>query len=204
MRNRFSWGIVLLLGLALFCVGCQVFGPYQYKGRVVDPPIVPPNFTLTRADGQPFHLSDVRGDIALVYFGYTYCPDVCPLTMGKVKQALAGLDTGQKHIYVLFISVDPERDTPEVLSKYMAAFGPQFIGLRGDFDQVSQIMKPFGAFAEKQPVNDPALGYLINHTAYVYLVNPQGQVVLIYPFEFTSDDLRSDLTYLLQQENTKP
>lgn len=200
LKNRRIWIISLLLVLSLFGVGCQIFG-YEYKGNLIEPPMSLPDFELMSANGQPFRLSDVEGDIALIYFGYTYCPDVCPLTMSEVKKALSGLGTGRDRVHVIFISVDPERDTPDVLSKYMAAFGPEFIGLTDDFDRVQEVMKPFGAFAEKEEVSDSALGYLVNHTARLYLVDPQGDLVLTYPFGFEADDLRSDLVYLLQLES---
>jgi protein SCO1/2 len=198
VNNKISVAIIAIV-LGIFLAGCQL-GQYEYKGGVIDPPIELPDFELMATDGQPFHLSDVEGDIALIYFGYTYCPDVCPLTMWEVKKALAELETGQDHVHVIFISVDPERDTPEKLANYLHAFGPEFTGLTDDFAKTQKMMKPYGAFAEKEKVDDPALGYLVNHTARLYLINPQRQLLAQYPFGFTADDLASDLNHLLQQE----
>jgi len=194
--------IVILAVLALFSLGCQAFAaPYQYKGALVEPPQPLPDFELMSAAGQPFRLSDAEGDISLIYFGYTSCPDVCPLTLWEVKTALSQLEIGRERIHVIFISADPERDTPQVMANYTAAFGPQFIGLTDEFDKTEAVMKPLGAFAEKEEVADSALGYLVNHSATLYLVGPQRRLLLQYPFGFEADDLRSDLTYLLQQEN---
>jgi protein SCO1/2 len=193
-----SWMMGILVGMSLFFVGCQAFGNYEYKGGHLDPPIQLPDFELAAADGQPFHLSDVEGDIALIYFGYTSCPDVCPLTMWEVKKALAELETGRERVHVIFISVDPERDTPEILTNYVKAFGPEFIGLTDDLAKIQEVMKPYGAFAEKEEVPDSALGYLVNHTARLYLIDPQRQLLLQYPFGFQAEDLQSDLAYLLQ------
>ena len=198
VNNSYLLRITAIL-LGIFLTGCQL-GQYEYKGGVIDPPIELPDFELMATDGQPFHLSDVAGDVALVYFGYTYCPDVCPLTMWEVKKALAQLDTGQERVHVIFISVDPERDTPEKLANYLNAFGPEFIGLTDDFAKTQEMMKPYGAFAEKEEVEDSALGYLVNHTARLYLINPQRQILQQYPFGFTAEDLSSDLNHLLQQE----
>ena len=193
------WMIAILLGLTIFGVGCQAFAPaYEYKGALLDPPSPLPDFELNDTNEQPFHLSDVEGDIALVYFGYTFCPDVCPLSMWDIKNALKDLE-GRDRVKVIFISVDPERDTPEVLGRYLAAFDPEFIGLTDDFEKTETVMKPFGAFAEKEEVSDSAAQYLVSHTARVYLVNPKGEILLMYPFGFESDDLRSDLAHLLQQ-----
>jgi protein SCO1/2 len=198
VNNKYLLGIAAIV-LAIFLTGCQL-GQYKYKGGLIDPPIELPNFELMGANGQPFHLSDVEGDIALIYFGYTYCPDVCPLTMWEVKEALADLETGKDRVHVIFISVDPERDTPEKLANYVQAFGPEFIGLTDDFEKTQEMMKPYGAFAEKEEVEDSALGYLVNHTARLYLIDPERQMLLQYPFGFSAEDLTSDLAYLLQQE----
>lgn len=194
---------VLLAVLMAAGPGCGLFAPaYEYKGGVLEPPLALPDFELLATNGEPFQLSDVTGDIALIYFGYTFCPDVCPMTMADVKQALAGLETGRDRVHVIFISVDPERDTPEVLARYVAAFGPEFIGLTDDFGKVQEVMKPYGAFAQKEEATGSAAGYLVSHTARLYLVTPQRELLLTYPFGFEAEDLRSDLEYLLQQEGT--
>ena len=200
-KNYAFWIVIMIMaGLTVFGGGCRAFAPaYEYNGTVLDPPLPLPDFELAAADGQPFHLSDVEGDIALVYFGYTFCPDVCPLTLVDVKKALAELE-GRERVHVVFVSVDPERDTPEVLARYMNAFDPAFVGLTDDFEKVQAVMKPFGAYAAREEVADSAAGYLVSHTAHVFLVGPQRQLLLIYPFGFEPEGLRSDLTYLLQQE----
>ena len=191
------FGLVLaLLGLAWFSAACS--SSYEFKGSVIDPPLPLPDFELADTNGHSFHLSDVAGDYALIYFGYTFCPDICPLTMANVRQALADFKW-RNRVHVIFISVDPERDTPELLGRYVKAFGPDFIGLTDDFEKTKAVMKPYGAFAEKQKVTNSAAGYLVNHTARLYLVDPNRNLILTYPFGFTSDDLRSDLTHLLQQ-----
>jgi protein SCO1/2 len=195
-------GILLaaMLAFLLFVSGCQLFSaPYEYKGAVLDPPLAVPDFELTDTAGQPFHLSEVEADLTLIYFGYTYCPDVCPLTLADVKQALAGVEN-RDEVQLVFISVDPDRDTPEVLERYLAAFDPQFIGLTDDFEKVQEMMKPYGAYAEKEEVTDSAAGYLVSHTARLYLVDADRNILLTYPFGFEPEDLKSDLNHLLQQE----
>jgi protein SCO1/2 len=190
------WLILLLAVLPAIISAC---GAYRFNGGVLEPPLPLPDFELMSAAGQPFRLSSVQGDIALVYFGYTFCPDVCPLTLADVKKALAGLE-GRERVHVIFVSVDPERDTPELLARYVKAFGPDFIGLTDDFTKTQAVMKAYGAFAERQEVPDSAAGYLMNHTARLYLVNSKRELQLTYPFGFKAEDLRADLTYLLQQE----
>jgi protein SCO1/2 len=201
MQKKLAWIALImgLLGLALLTGGCQTLAPaYEYSGTVYDPPQPVPDFELADTQGQPFHLSELDGDITLVYFGYTFCPDVCPLTMVDVKNALSGLDTGRERVHVLFVSVDPERDTPEVLSRYLAAFDPGFIGLTDDFEKTQEMMKPFGAFAEHEEVSGSAAEYLVSHTARLYVVGPQREILLTYPFEFETEGLRRDLDHLIQ------
>ncbi len=200
-KIKLFWLLIIVMGFIILGTGCQAFAPaYEYKGAVLDPPSPLPDFELKDTNEEPFHLSDVEGNITLVYFGYTFCPDVCPLTMWDVKKALKDLE-GNENVKVIFISVDPERDTPEVLERYLTAFGSDYIGLTDDFEKIETVMKPFGAFAEKEDVSDSAAGYLMSHTARLYLVSSEQELLLMYPFGFESDDLRSDLIYLLQQES---
>jgi protein SCO1/2 len=189
--------------VALASTSCQLFTlTYEFKGAVLEPPTPVPDFELRSTTGDPFHLSQVKGDIALIYFGYTYCPDVCPLTLAYLKQALADLE-GRERVHVIFISVDPERDTPEVLRRYLNAFDPSFIGLTDDFARVEQVMKPYGAMAKREEVPDSTAGYLMAHTARLFLVGPDQTLRLTYPHGFQPADLRSDLTYLLKNTPKK-
>lgn len=199
--TRALWSAVIFSLLALFSLGCQ--SAYEYKGTLLDPPTPLPDFELTATNGEPFRLSDMKGDITIIYFGYTFCPDVCPLTLADVRKALAGLDEADRErVHVVFISVDPERDTPEALARYLSAFDPTFIGLTDDYEKVETVMKDYGAFAQKEEVEDSAAGYLVSHTARLFLVNPQRELTLLYSFGFTSEDLRDDLNHLLHREET--
>ena len=201
-KHAVLWLAIILVGAALLSAGCQTFASdYEYKGVLLEPPLSLPDFELAATDGQPFRLSDVEGAIVLIYFGYTFCPDVCPLTMADVRKALADLE-GRENIHVIFISVDPERDTPELLERYVKAFGPDFIGLTDDFEKTQEVMKAYGAFAEKEEVPDSAARYLVSHTARLYLVTPRRELLLTYPFGFEPEDLRSDLTHLLRQQES--
>lgn len=194
---------LIIIGLALLWLttGCQSISGYDYKGAMLDPPTPLNDFELTDSKGHPFHLSDTDGEVTLVYFGYTFCPDVCPLTMWDVKTAL--VDVPHKdQVNVVFISVDPDRDTPEVLDRYISAFGPEFIGLTDDWNKVEDVLHPFGAYAEKEETGASPAGYLVSHTARLYLINPQRQLLLMYPFGFEPADLTSDLNRLLNQKTS--
>jgi protein SCO1 len=212
-QSIWFWITRVLAGLTLFTASCQAFAaPYEYKGNLLDPPVPVPDFELRATDGSLFRLSSLEGKIALVFFGYTHCPDVCPLTVAKVQQALAGLDIAERErVQFIFISTDPERDTPEVLGRYLGNFNPEFIGLTDDFARIEAVMKPFWAYAEKEQLPEPTAhhdhtetlaNYLVMHTGRVYLVTPRRELLLTYPSELTAEDLQSDLLYLLKQESS--
>ena len=114
--------------------------------------------------------------------------------MWAIKEALADLEIGQDRVHVVFISVDPERDPPQVLERYMAAFGPEFIGLSDDIEKVEAVLKSYGAFAEKEVVSDSKIGYLVSHTASLYLVSPQRQLLAQYPFGFAEKSFLKTLS----------
>jgi protein SCO1 len=214
------WITVILAGLVLLTVSCQTAAaPYQYRGNLLDPPQPVPDFELRATDGSLFHLSDLEGKIALIFFGYTYCPDVCPLTVAKVQQTLANLDPAdQERVRFIFISVDPERDTPQVLAGYLSNFNPDFIGLTDDFAQTEAVLKSFWAYADKEQLPEPSAhqnhdqavsdqaqaspAYLVMHTGRIYLVTPQRELWLTYPSDLTAEDLESDLLYLLKQKSS--
>jgi protein SCO1/2 len=213
-KSHIPGSILVLVVLGLFLTACQTFAAtHQYKGNLLDPPVPQPDFELAAADGSTFRLSQVEGKITLIFFGYTHCPDVCPLTVTKVKNALASLsDTERAQVQFIFISVDPERDTPDILGRYLRNFSPDFIGLTDDFDKIEIALKSYWAYAGKDPLleatqvpghdttgHTEAAPYLVTHTGRVYLVTPQRELLLTYPFDLSADDLRSDLSYLLSQ-----
>lgn len=200
MRHPFNSVAGLLILLAgILITGCQPFtAGYKFNGTQLDPPWTLPDFELTDTQNQPFRLSGLDGDLALIYFGYTHCPDVCPLTLLDVKEALTGLENSHR-VKVILITVDPDRDTPMVLDSYLNAFDPDFIGLTGDSRTLADVIKPFRVVAEKEELEGSATGYLVNHTARLYLVNTKPEVLLTYGFGFDPADLRSDLQYLLQK-----
>lgn len=197
-RRTVVWGSIFLW-LIMSLSGCRLWGDYEFKGALIEPPLALPDFEMTADDGQPFRLSDLEGKIVLVYFGYTFCPDICPLTMWDVAEAVAELDGWAEQVSVIFISVDPERDTPAVLDRYLTNFDPHFIGLTADWETTQTIMKPYGAYAEKETVSESAAGYLVAHTGRLYLINRQQELLATYPFGFEPEDLRSDLAHLISQ-----
>lgn len=201
MRSKyFMFGVGILVGIGLLLVGWRfVQFPYTFRGSLIDPPIPAADFELTNQNGGPFRLSDQRGEIVLIFFGYTHCPDVCPLTLSDFKQIKASLGDQADRVRFVFITVDPERDTTEVLRQYLPNFDPEIIGLTSDRTSLESVWKAYGVYQAKQEVGSAA-GYLVDHSARTYLIDQQGNLRLTYPFEMGKDDILSDVRYLLKNE----
>lgn len=203
--NRRLW---LLLGLGvLVVVGgitavvllTRALTPPGYHGTSFQPTEPIADFTLTAHTGQPVSLSDFRGKIVVLYFGYTYCPDVCPATMHELARAMRQLSPAQQEqIQVAMISVDPERDTPEVLANYMDYFNPAFLGLTGAEAQLAAATTPLGIYYEREEGTVQS-GYLINHTASVVVLDKEGHLRLLYPFDTPGEAIAADLRQLLRK-----
>jgi protein SCO1/2 len=185
---------VLLAGLLISLTGCQ---PYQYHGMLLDSPTTAPDVTLPASTGEPVSLSDFRGKLVLLYFGYTFCPDVCPTTLNTLDKALEMLGSQAEDVQLVMVSVDPERDTPEVLASYLSSFNPGFIGLSGDPEQLASAATPFGIFYEKHE-GSAATGYLVDHTASVMVLDQEGRLRLVIPFQMPAEDIAADLKQLLK------
>jgi protein SCO1/2 len=135
-------------------------------------------FVLTDQDGHARSDKDFRGRFVLLYFGYTYCPDVCPTTLQDMANALAKLGPKSANVVPVFITIDPERDTPAVLKKYMPAFGPHFVGLTGSMADITRVAHAYRVYFAKQPVTGG--GYSVDHSSIVYLLGPDGKLVAIF------------------------
>lgn len=187
----------VLIGATAF-LGGRLITPHEFHGAVLQSPQPAQNFSLMSHVGQRVALNDFRGKIVLLYFGYTICPDVCPTTLAELSKARKMLGKDADQIQVLMVTVDPERDTLPVLADYMTHFHPSFLGLTGTPDEIAQAATPFGVFYEKEN-SDSALGYLVNHTATVMIVDRNGYLRIVFPFGTTADDIAADLKYLIQK-----
>jgi len=147
------------------------------------------------ASGQPVSLADFRGKVVVLFFGYTHCPQVCPTELADLAQLMRQLGDDANRVQVLFITLDPERDTRELLAKYPAAFYPTFKGLSGDSMATAQAAKAFGVTYEKHPNKNG--GYDLDHTAGTYFIAPRGQPVLLSPFWQRADAWVQDIRLLL-------
>lgn len=170
----------------------------QMHSTPVEPPRPIADFTLPSHTGQPLSLSELQGKIVLIYFGYTFCPDVCPATLAEFVHVKRALGDDADKVAFVFISVDAERDTPEVLARYMQAFDTDFIALQGDDRTLRKISNDFGLYYQKRTVEDSSVGYLVDHSAATYMLDDQGRMIFIYSFgtppELITSDIRTVLT----------
>lgn len=190
---------LLLIGL----VSGTVFllsKPAQPRGTTYGEPFPPAtDFTLTRASGDVFHLSAYRGNFILLFFGYTSCPDVCPTTLAELNLALEELKPEDaEQIKVLFVTVDPERDTPERTQEYVDHFNTNFIGLSGTESELAPVWNGFGIFREIVE-GSSAAGYLVDHTARVTLIDRDGNLRISFPYDASVEDIVHDLKLMLRE-----
>ncbi|MCM8745573.1 SCO family protein [Thermomicrobium sp. CFH 73360] len=168
-----------------------------FNGMLLDPPQDVPVVRLQGSDGQAHALTDFRGKVTVVFFGYTHCPDVCPMTASTVTRARELLGNQADRIQFVFVSVDPERDTPERLASYLAKYDSSYIGLTGDEQAIQELATAFGVhYAKVQSTS--ALGYLVEHTASTFVLDREGRLRAVLPFGLTPEQMASDLRTLLR------
>ncbi len=155
-------------------------------------------FELTDFNGKPSRLADFKGKLVVVFFGFTQCPDICPTTLLETSKALKTLGADSDRVQVVFITLDPERDTPAVLSKYVPAFDARFIGLYGNLDETRKTTREFKVFFEKVAGQTPG-SYTVDHTAASYVFDTQGRIRLFVKHGQPNEWLAADLKTLLAQ-----
>lgn len=176
-----------------------------------DPPRIVPDFTLINHDGQSMKLSDLHGKAVLLYFGYTHCPDVCPLTLARMKAVKDALGNTANRVAFVMVSLDGTRDTPEVMKKYVQSFDPAFIGLTGDEARVQQVAKDYFLMFDRQEADATATSsksgpadthdpsYLVMHTSYLYLLNRQGRWRVVYLAQSPTEIIVKDIQQVLSE-----
>ena len=202
--HLFFLGIGMALVLTTLVGALLLRQPYQYQGSVIDPAIPAADITLVDQFGEPFQLSqqftrEGGRKAALIFFGYVHCPDVCPVTLSEYRQVKAELKELSDQLAFIFITVDPERDTPETLRKHLANFDPAFIGLTGDRPVLEQVWKDFNIIVVQNPPTE-AGGYLVDHTARVYVVDHNGDLRMTYPFGSGAKVISEDMRHLLVEK----
>ena len=187
---------ICLIALSLtVCSSCQNSQPARVSA---ERPGFGGDFSLTNQDGKPFNLRDVRGRAVLLFFGYTSCPDMCPMTMSRIMSALDRLGPDAAQVVTLFVSVDPKRDTPAVLKEYVGSFSTPLIGLTGTDEEISRVTASYHASYELMQTGSP--NYLVNHTTAIFLIDKQGQLRQFFAYNEDPSTLAAALKSVLQEK----
>jgi len=174
-----AWSRRTFLALAAAAALAACHAPQPWHSTDVSGSTPDLRFTLTRADdGKTVTADEYRGKVVLLYFGYTYCPDVCPTTLAHVAQMLTPIDTSANDVRVLFVTVDPARDDLKTLKDYAANFGPEFVGLRGSTDELAALAKRYRVAYSVKPDADPAR-YVVSHSSALYAFDRNGRARLL-------------------------
>jgi protein SCO1/2 len=193
-----TWRSSLLALLALV-LGCAPEAP-KFRSTDITGADFGRELALTGHDGKPRVLADFRGKAVVVFFGFTHCPDICPTTLADAAQAMKALGKDAERVQVLFVTVDPERDTPELLAKYVPAFDARFLGLTGDSAAVQKAAKEFRIYYEKRAGKTPG-EYSVDHSAQSFVLDPQGRLRLFVRHDRIAQDLAEDLRTLIRSSN---
>ena len=189
----------VILGLAVVYFLLRPESPTGWNGQddyFLPDPIPAPSFQLTSQDRVRVGSDDFPGRVLAVFFGFTACPDVCPLTLSNLSRAFQEMGEEGEAVQVLLITVDPERDTPERLARYLEPFHPSFLGLTGTEEEIREVADAFGAFFVKVGEGDQ---YTVDHTARTYIIDTQGRIPLTFTVTATPEEMARDLTRLLRE-----
>ena len=187
--------LLALVLMAILVMGAC--GSPSFRGSLVAEPIAVPDFVLTDESGEPFRLSDQRGKVVLLFFGYTSCPDVCPTTLANWRKVHESLGDDAGRVRFVFVTVDPERDTVERLGLHVNAFNPDFVGLTGAREALQAVYEIFDVFYEVDTSSGSALGYLVNHTATTFVLDTEGVWRLRETYGTPHEDIAYDIRQLL-------
>lgn len=197
MRSGIRLAALACVALALG--GCdKLFAPAKspFNGIDVTGGEMGGRLELTDADGRNRSIADFRGKVVVVVFGYTHCPDVCPTTLADMASARRQLGDRAREVQVVFVTLDPKRDTGELMGQYVAAFDPSFIGLRGDAQATAKVTKDFHVFAEERPGKTPDT-YTVDHSAQSFVLDRDGRMRLLLPPSTPPAAIAADLRVLL-------
>lgn len=192
--KRFAGWAIAGVGLAVMVMaGIIIFQPYHLRGSTIMPLSTAPEIALN-----DFRLSDQRGKVVVLAFGYTSCPDICPATLGEYKRLLDGLGKEASKVQMVFITVDPQRDTVERMQAYTAGFDDRILGLSGAEAELNAVWQAYGVTRIIREVGSKA-GYLVDHSARIYVIDKAGNLRVTYAFGTPVQDLLSDLRFLAKE-----
>ncbi|UUA72488.1 SCO family protein [Cellvibrio sp. QJXJ] len=169
------------------------------KSGVFDPPRMAPDFSLPSSRDNQFTLSEQRGKLLVLGFGFTNCPNVCPMTLANLAQVYKNLGALAGQVQVVYMTVDPERDTPARLREYLTNFNSHFVGVTGSADELAAVRQAYGIIAKKE-VHKNGGNYEVHHSSYIYLIDRDGLLRALVPFGKSADDITHDIKILLQEK----
>ena len=189
----------VFFSLLLFTATAGAAASSGLKSGVFEPPRMAPDFSLRSTAGTDLQLSRYRGKLVILEFGYTSCPNVCPESLAMLAQARQKLGVLADQVQVVFVTVDPERDTADLLRKYLAAFDPTFVGVTGTPAQMEKVRQDYGITATKERVEGSKTNYAVHHSSYLYFVDRQGSLRGLMPFGRSADDIVHDARIFLKK-----
>jgi len=187
----------IALALAAPLAGCARQPP-AFHGTTWDPPSPAPEIRLTDQHGEPFVLAEHRGQVVLVFFGFTFCPDVCPTTLSTWARVRRALGPDASRVEFVFVTVDPERDDARRLAEHLAIFDDAIVGLTGTPGELQPVWDAFHIYHERREVDGGAGGYLVDHTSRVFVIDPAGRIRMTEDFNAPPDDVVDDVRALLE------
>jgi len=196
--KRRAWLLLAAAATVASLPACQQRAPQAFKGIDITGAEYARSFSLADAGGTTRTLADFKGKLVMVFFGFTQCPDVCPAALSRAVEVRKLLGADAEKVQVMLVTIDPERDTPEVLRNYVKAFDPSFIALRGDLKATAATAKEFKVFYQKVPT---ASSYTMDHTAVSYVFDPKGRLRLALTHGLPAQDFTADLKALLSEAN---
>ena len=196
-------GFVLVAAVAIalwwVLIGRGGSADYVYHGGVYSPAAPAAALDLTDQHGNPFSLGQLKDKVVLVYFGYTTCPDLCPTTLSDFSTIKEGLGPLADNVAFVLVTIDPDRDSQARLSEYLNFFDPEFIGLTGDPAALTAAQQAYGVSVERVEYPESATKYLMNHSALTYLIDPEGNLLVSYPYGTTAADIEADVRHILSE-----
>ena len=174
-------------------------GDADFKSGVFDPPSAAPDFELQGSNGSPVVLSKFRGKVVALAFGFSYCQRVCPVTLANLSEVFKKLGAAATDVQVIFVSVDPDRDTPSRLREYLQFFNPTFLGATGKKGQIDAVRQAYGVFADKVQSENKKLGYEVHHSSSIFLIDREGKLRVLVPFGRSPQAILNDVNLLLKK-----
>ena len=187
--------LALVIAVALVAPGCEDASPPAPALETADAH----DFTLSDQFGRPFRLSDQRGRLVLLFFGYTHCPDVCPTTLSSWAKVESVLGDQADDVTFAFVTVDPQRDTPERLARHLAVFSPRFLGLSGTREELARVYETFRVVPERVPIRPGAAGYLIDHSTRMFLIDQEGVLKRRFNYRKYPYEIAGELKWFLDE-----